>query len=94
MNYPTNTDNAAEATTYNGWKNHATWSIALWMMNDEDNYDLVKASDSYNQFMNAKSYEQVMMVMMGDSTTTPDGAAWNDKGLDYEALDELVMETN
>ncbi len=85
MNYPTNTDNAAEATTYNGHKNWETWNVSLWMMNDEDNYDLVKASDSYDQFMNAKSYE---------STTTPDGAAWNDKALDYEALDELVMETN
>ncbi len=85
MNYPTDTDNAAEATTYNGFRNWQTWNIALWLMNTEGNYETVKA---------CKSYEQVMEVMMGDSTTTPDGAAWDDKALDYEALDELVRETN
>ena len=72
-------------TTYNGHKNYETWNVTLWMMNDEDNYDLVIASKSYSQFMNAKSYE---------STATPDGVDWNDKGLDYDALDELVCETN
>lgn len=33
--------------------------------------------------MNAKSFE---------STTTPDGVAWNDKSLDYARLDELITE--
>ncbi len=70
--------------TYNGHKNYETWNVSLWMMNDEDNYDLVKACKSYDQYMNAKTYE---------STTTPDGVAWNDKALDYEALDEMVRET-
>ena len=71
-------------TTYNGWKNYETWNVSLWMMNDEDNYDLVQYSKSYDQYMNAKSYE---------STTTPDGVKWNDSTLDYDALDELVRET-
>jgi hypothetical protein len=77
----TNTTN----TTFNGYKNYETWNVSLWMMNDEDNYDLVKACSSYDQYMNAKSYE---------STTTPDGVKWNDSTLDYTALDELVHETN
>ncbi len=85
MNYPTNTDNAAEATTYNGHKNYETWNVSLWMMNDEDSYELARVCKSYDQYMDAKSY---------DSTTTPDGVAWNDKTLDYDALDELVRETN
>lgn len=72
-------------TTFNGFKNYETWNIALWINNDEDNYDLAQASVDYDQFMNAKSFE---------STTTPDGVAWNDKALDYDALNDLVLEIN
>ena len=25
-------------TTYNGWKNYATWNVALWLDNDESMY--------------------------------------------------------
>ncbi len=70
-------------TTFNGWANYETWNVSLWIQNDEDNYDLAQASISYDQFMNAKSYE---------STTTPDGVAWNDASLDYARLDELIEE--
>jgi len=69
--------------TYNGFKNYETWNIALWINNDEDNYDLAQASKSYDQFLNAKSFE---------STETPDGVKWNDKALDYERLEELIEE--
>jgi hypothetical protein len=24
---------------YNGWSNYETWNVALWMDNDEGNYD-------------------------------------------------------
>ena len=70
-------------TTYNGWANWETWNVALWINNDECNYDLACASVDYKQFMNAMSFE---------STSTPDGAAWNDKALDYDALNELITE--
>lgn len=69
--------------TFNGFKNYETWNIALWINNAEDNYDLAQASKSYDQFMNAKSFE---------STETPDGVKWNDKALDYERLEELIEE--
>jgi hypothetical protein len=79
------TNTTTTTTTFNGHKNWETWNVVLWLMNDEFNYEIVKA---------CKSYEQVMMIKMGESTTTPDGAAWDAHDLDYIALDELVYETN
>ena len=26
------------STTYNGWKNRATWAVGLWLANDEPTY--------------------------------------------------------
>ena len=34
MDYPRDTDNLKEATSYNGWKNYETWNVALWLDND------------------------------------------------------------
>lgn len=30
----------SEDTTYNGWKNRATWLVNLWVMNEEPTYFL------------------------------------------------------
>ena len=71
--------------SYNGWKNHATWNVALWIGNDEGLYEYAKTCDNYNDFV-------VGMREFCDSTETPDRVAWNDSGLDYERLDELIEE--
>jgi len=33
-------------TTYNGWKNWATWNVALWLGNDEGLYKIARRQDS------------------------------------------------
>jgi hypothetical protein len=72
---------------YNGWKNHATWNVALWLMNDESLYNMVMSLDkevTYRDF--ATNY------LVYTSAGTPDGVAWLDEALDYEALDEVLQE--
>ena len=39
-----------EDTTYNGWKNHATWNVALWIGGDQGLYEFAKEMPSYEVF--------------------------------------------
>jgi hypothetical protein len=74
---------------YNGWKNYETWNVNLWLSNDESLYTLVVnygKEVSYREFV-----EQYLMFIMG-SKTTPDGVAWLDESLDYDALDQALEE--
>ena len=74
-------------TRYNGWKNHATWNVALWIGGDQGLYEFAKECESYNDFV-----EQLREVS-GDSSIgyqTPDRVAWNDSGIDIAELDEYI----
>jgi hypothetical protein len=78
-----------EDTTYNGWKNHATWNVALWIGGDQGLYEFAKEMPSYEVFKDS------MREMSGDSSIgyqTPDGVSWNDSGLDIPSLDEMIKE--
>jgi len=71
-------------TTYNGWRNHATWNVALWIGNDEGLYHLALESENYSAFAET-------MRELG-SVETDDKVAWNDSALDTDALDEMILE--
>ena len=74
-------------TTYNGWKNHATWNVALWIGGDEGLYNFAK------EFSNYTDFAESLREMSGDlKFETPDGVAWNDSGLDRAELDEFIQE--
>ena len=78
-------------STYNGWANHATWNVALWIQNDEGIYNFAKGMTDYYVFKTS------MREMSGDSAIgyqTPDGVSWSDSALDVERLDELIQELN
>lgn len=69
---------------YNGWKNWATWNVALWLGNDESLY---KISRRYVRYADLVDRLEEM-----ETFRTPDGASYNDPDLDTYALDEMLME--
>jgi hypothetical protein len=71
-------------TGYNGWKNYETWNVALWIGNDEGLYDMAKEHQTYTGF--------AYTLFELESLRTPDGVAWNDSGLDLDALDEMIAD--
>jgi hypothetical protein len=70
--------------SYNGWKNHATWNVALWIGNDQGMYEFAKECRDYQTFVDS-------MREVG-YTETPDKVAYNDSGLDVERLDEMIRD--
>ena len=94
MNYPTQTDNVKESTTYNGWTNYETWNVSLYINND---YDLYKAACSYVEFQEEvgqpvryTGFLKNFSHMLGDYT--PDGVSWNSLQLNTVELDEMLRE--
>jgi len=86
---------------YNGWRNHATWNVALWISNDEGLYQSAKEAGTYTRFRDLlhDQWDDAVGSVIGPSWTseriaieTPDGVSWNDSGLDIADLDDLIAE--
>lgn len=71
-------------TPHNGYTNHATWNVALWINNDEWIYNTAKECSSYNEFVH-------VMKDFG-ATETPDHVSYTDESLDLSELSELINE--
>lgn len=61
--------------------------MALWIGNDEGLYSIARETRGANKYEKFREY----MRELG-SLETPDGVAWNDSGLDTDALDEMMDE--
>lgn len=72
---------------YNGYKNRATWNVALWLGNDENLYRLVM---NYGKDVTYRDFAKTYLKMVSDGT--PDGVDWLDDALDHDALDEVIEE--
>lgn len=73
--------------SYNGWKNYQTWNVVLWISNDEGLYSLHRECKNYEEFRSSLSQLDGKIALQ-----TPDGVAWNDSGLDLEAIEEFWQE--
>ena len=94
MNYPTQTDVASEATTYNGWTNYETWNVSLYINNEHSIYtmacDFVKERKDLGLVV---SYDAFIPVLEQHFTKiTPDGVSWMEPKLDTDELDEMLLE--
>jgi hypothetical protein len=74
----------SEDTSYNGWKNHATWNVALWIGGDQGLYEFAKECGDYDTFRD--SLRDVGQI------ETADRVAYNDSALDIKSLNEYISE--
>jgi len=76
---------------YNGWTNWETWNVALWIQNDEGLY-----RSAYGMVRNRGhlfgAYKEFVRGMGLENEETPDGAAYISDKLDYQELDEMMLE--
>ena len=73
---------------YNGYKNYATWNIALWIGNDECIYLFAK---EFARSHPSPRYEDLALELHRHGIhATPDGVRTNDPTLDLSELDALL----
>ena len=73
-----------ERTDYNGWANHATWNVSLWIQNDYETYRVAQKYDRYNSLI------PQLELMWGQMT--PDGVRWMDPTINTDELDKMLKE--
>lgn len=63
------------ATEYNGWTNRETWTVNLWLTNDDYYYDelcdIIKDFDHYDQPYEIQQYVH-WIIDIADATMTSD----------------------
>jgi hypothetical protein len=79
--------------TYNGWRNRATWNVALWVGNDEALY---REAVAYVERRRANGRRATWggFVRHADlgGERTPDGFAFDGSRLDYSELTAMLNE--
>lgn len=79
--------------TYNGWKNRATWNVALWVSNDEGLY---RTAESYARRCHNAEHRITWHGFCDYAglrdERTPDGFKYYSASLDMGALTDLLKE--
>lgn len=73
----------------NGWKNLATWNVAMFINNDEGLY---RAAVRYASATDKPSYLGFIFSLGLEDAHTEDGVSWSSLALDLDALDEMMLE--
>jgi hypothetical protein len=76
-------------TQYNGWKNRATWNVALWLCNEYPLYCVTRGYKGYKTPY--RSLRSDLSDVFG-YTKTMDGVSLWGRELDIEALDKMIRE--
>jgi hypothetical protein len=83
----------SDDTEYQGWKNRATWNVALYINNE---YPLYQAAVAYVKKAKAAgrrpTYGAFIKSAGLEYDKTPDGFAYAGTRLDYTALTEMLDE--
>ena len=78
-------------TTYNGWKNHDTWNVSLYINNDEPLY---RKAIGFMQDNPDRDNPYIGFLLNNYMThlVTPDAVEWMSDKLDYPALNNMMRE--
>jgi len=76
-----------DTETYNGWANHATWNVALWISNEEMIYRHAKE----NKNLGYRKWAKRFIDEFGEYITG-DGIAWLSDDVDTDEMDEMLEE--
>ena len=71
-------------TSFNGWENHSTWNIALWINNTEGLYHLAQECVNYEDTVDALKELGVYK--------TPDGVYYNSPEVNVVQLNSEVFD--
>ena len=74
--------------SYNGWKNRATWNIALWLGNDEGLYNLVCECATQNP----RNPYAAFLRYMGPDERTPDGFKYAGRAVCRKEINHYMRE--
>lgn len=75
---------------YNGWKNHASWNVALWIGNEFGIY--LGAVEFMKDYKGKRPYIDFCIDAGLDTQKTPDKVQWCSDSLDYTALNNMMKE--
>jgi hypothetical protein len=77
----------------NGWKNRATWNVAMHIGNDPGIYEAVReAARRIKAAGRRPIYKHVMRAIGLEAEKTSDGICWISKQLDYRSLNNMIVE--
>ena len=79
-------------TNYNGWTNHATWNVALWIGNDEFLYNTALACVEYRD-QSETPYDKFIRCMLNcENDTTADDIRWDDDTINRDEINDMMLE--
>ena len=80
----------SEEKDYNGWKNHETWNVALWLQNTESYY--LAMVEFMKDYKGTQPYVDFLESCGLDTQQTHDGVDYTSDTLDYKELNDMMLE--
>ena len=79
-------------TDYNGWTNKSTWSVALWIGNDEFLYNTAKACVEYCDQSETPYDKFIRCMFNGQMYKNGDNVRWDDSTINRDEINDMMLE--
>lgn len=78
------------SSEYNGWANHETWNVALWLQNTESYY--LAMVEFMKDYKGTQPYVDFLESCGLDTQETHDGVRYVSEELNYKELNDMMLE--